>query len=121
MGLIPEPVDDIGTPVLVAQRSVFRIDYPGKNSPGAFLDTTETTVTGIQVFRFVHGAHVKVVFLENSVNTLFLYAFSATAGAVFPELHRGILADGVVSWKGGFNGNMILLRHLILQLGIKIL
>jgi hypothetical protein len=115
MGLIPEPVDDIGTPVFIPQGTIFRIDHPGKNTSGAFLNTTKTTVAGIQIFRFAHGAHVKVIFLENTVDALFLYALSATAGAVFPELHRSILADGVLPWVGGFNGDMILFWHRTLQ------
>jgi hypothetical protein len=78
-------------------------------------------VAGIEVFRFSHGAHVKIVFLENTVDAFFLNAFSATAGAIFPELHRGILADGVMPWSSCFNGYMILLWHLTLQLDIKIL
>jgi hypothetical protein len=121
MSLIPEPVDNIGTPVFISQRSVFRINDPGKNAPGAFLDAAEATVTGIKVLGFFHGAHVQVVVLENSVNTFFLDARSATAGAVFPEFHRGILTDGMIPWIGGLQGNMILLRHLTLQHVVKIL
>jgi hypothetical protein len=56
-----------------------------------------------------------VVILENTVNAFFLHTLSAAAGAVFPELHRGILADGMVPWISGFNGYMILLGHLTLQ------
>jgi len=111
MGLVPEFVNDIGTPILISQCTVFRIYHPGKNASRAFLDTTKTTVAGIQVFRFAHGAHVKVVILENTVNTFFLHTLSAAAGAVFPELNRGILADGMVPWISGFNGYMILLGH----------
>jgi hypothetical protein len=76
-------------------------------------------VAGIQVFRFAHGTHVKVVILENTVNAFFLHALSATAGAVFPELHRGILTDGMVPWSSGFNGYMILLGHGTLQFESK--
>jgi hypothetical protein len=117
MGLIPKPVNDIGTPVFVPQGTVFRIYHPGKNASCAFLDTTKTTVAGIQVFRFAHGAHMKVVFLENTVDAFFLHALSATAGAVFPELHRGILADGLVPRISGSYGYMILLGHRTLQIG----
>jgi len=115
MGLIPDPVYGIGTPIRIAQRPVFRIDHPGKNAFCAFLDTPKTTVAVILVFRFSHGAHVKVVVLENTVNAFFLHTLSAAAGAVFPELDRGILADGMVPWISGFNGYMILLGHLTLQ------
>jgi hypothetical protein len=58
---------------------------------------------------------VKVVILENTVNAFFLHTFFAAAGAVFPELNRGILADGMMPWISGFNGYMILLGHLTLQ------
>jgi hypothetical protein len=121
MSLVPEPVDDIRTPVFISQCPIFRINDPGKNTSGAFLNTAETTFTGIQVFGLLHGAHVQIVVLENSVNTFFLYACSATAGAVFPEFHRGIFADGMIPRVGGFNGDMILLRHLTLQHVVKIL
>jgi hypothetical protein len=53
--------------------------------------------------------------LEDTVNAFFLYTLSAAAGAVFAELNRGILADGMVPWISCFNGYMILLWHLILQ------
>jgi hypothetical protein len=54
-------------------------------------------MTGIQVFRFVHGAEMKIIFLENPVDALFFDAGSATAGTVLPELDYGVFADGVVS------------------------
>jgi hypothetical protein len=72
-------------------------------------------MTGIQVFRFAHGAHVKVVILENTVNAFFLHTLSAAAGTVLPELDYGVFADGMVPWISGFNGYMILLGHLTLQ------
>jgi len=115
MGLIPESVYNVGAPVFVSQRTVFRIDYPGKNTSGAFLNTPETTEAGIQIFRFTHGAHVMVVILENSKNAFFLDALFATAGTVFPKLDGGILADGMLPRVGGVNGYMILLWHLTLR------
>jgi hypothetical protein len=119
MGLIPDPVYYIGTPILISQGTVFRIYHPGKNASCAFLDTAKTTVAGIQVFRFAHGAHVKVVILEDTVNAFFLHTLSAAAGAVFAELNRGIFADGMVPWISGFNGYMILLGHRTLQFEYK--
>jgi len=62
---------------------------------------------------------VKVVILENTVNAFFLHTLSAAAGAVLPELNRGIFADGMVPWSSGFDGYMILLGHKALQLESK--
>jgi hypothetical protein len=111
VGLIPESVNDIRTPIFISQGTVFRIDHPGKYASSAFLDTAKTTVARIQVFRFTHGAHVKVVILKNAVNAFFLHTLPAAAGAVFAELNRGIFTDRIVPWFSGFNRYMVLFGH----------
>jgi hypothetical protein len=54
---------------------------------------------------------VKVVILENTVDAFFFHTLPAAAGAVFPELNRGIFADRIVPWFSGFNRYMVLFGH----------
>jgi len=71
VGLIPETVDDIRSPVIISQGTVFRIDHPGKNAFGTFLNATKTAHAGIQVFRFAHCAGMRIIFPENPIDTFF--------------------------------------------------
>jgi hypothetical protein len=101
VGLIPEPVYNVRSPVTVPQRAVFRIDGSGKNSAGALLYASKAAHAGIQVFGLVHGTHVKEIFLEDIVHTVFLHTAPTATGTILLEFHGGIFTGRMEPWWGG--------------------
>jgi hypothetical protein len=104
-------VNDIGTPVLISQGPVIRVDDAGKYTSGAFLNAAEAALTCIQILRFLHVAGMQKPFFENIVDTPFFDTFSAAAGAILTKFDGGILADGVESGFGCFHMDMIFFGH----------
>jgi hypothetical protein len=112
MRLIPGPVYYIRSPVLIAYLPVFRIYCPGKDPFGAFLHAPEAAIAGIQVFRFLHSAHMQIIIFEYVIDTFFLYALLTAPSTIFPEFYRGILAHRVKPGWSGLCLYMIFFRHI---------
>jgi hypothetical protein len=95
MGLIPGPVNDIRFKVVISQCSVFGIYHPGEDPLSTLLHTAKTALTGVNIFRLLHGTYIAIIIFKYFIDTLFLDAFLAAARAVFPELNSGIFPHRV--------------------------